>query len=208
LKHWLHRRQRPERYTRLAALLATQALTREQLLDKQRRDLDAIVRFAAENTRFYRERHGALAASFAGDITRLPILHKADVVTHLPEMLARGADPRSTKIGHTGGSTGKPLAFYYDEAKHELMRAGMMRSYMFSGWRPGQKILNFWGARQDTVAGGVFGGDAIGDFIAAEKTLPAHTITESQLHAWAGFIQRYRPVLLQQPRAILPRTDR
>ncbi|MGB5208793.1 MAG: hypothetical protein WBN76_13895, partial [Azonexus sp.] len=75
LKHWLHRRQRPERYARLAALLATQALTREQLLDKQRRDLNAIVRFAAENTRFYRERHGALAASFAGDITRLPILH-------------------------------------------------------------------------------------------------------------------------------------
>ncbi|MGB7501774.1 MAG: hypothetical protein WBM25_05190 [Azonexus sp.] len=203
LKHWLHRRQRPERYARLDALLATQALTREQLLHKQRRDLNEIVRFAAENTRFYRERYGTLAASFAGDITRLPILHKTDVVTRLPDLLARGADPQRTKIGHTGGSTGKPLAFYYDEAKHELMRAGMMRSYMFSGWQPGQKILNFWGARQDTVAGGVFGGDAFGDFVAAEKTLPAHTITESQLHAWAGFIQRYRPVLLQGYASIL-----
>ncbi|MGV0975453.1 MAG: hypothetical protein ACOYBO_05945, partial [Azonexus sp.] len=137
LKHWLHRRQRPERYARLDALLATQALTREQLLHKQRRDLNEIVRFAAENTRFYRERYGTLAASFAGDITRLPILHKTDVVTRLPDLLARGADPQRTKIGHTGGSTGKPLAFYYDEAKHELMRAGMMRSYMFSGWQPG-----------------------------------------------------------------------
>ena len=203
LRHWLHRRQRPERYARLAALLATQKLSREQLLDKQRRDLHDIVRFAAGNTAFYRERYGALAASFAGDITRLPILHKADVVAHLPEMLARGADPRSTKIGHTGGSTGKPLAFYYDEAKHELMRAGMMRSYMLSGWRPGQKILNFWGARQDTVAGGVFGGDAIGDFIAAEKTLPAHSITEERLQAWVAFIQRYRPVLLQGYASIL-----
>ena len=79
----------------------------------------------------------------------------ADVVAHLPEMLARGNDPQRTKIGHTGGSTGKPLAFYYDEAKHELMRAGMMRSYMLSGWRPGQKILNFWGARQDTARAAV-----------------------------------------------------
>ena len=137
LKHWLHRRQRPERYARLAELLATQKLDREQLLDKRCRELQDIVRFAAENTPFYRERFGALAASFAGDITRLPILQKADVVTNLPAMLARGADPQGTKIGHTGGSTGKPLAFYYDEAKHELMRAGMMRSYMLSGWQPG-----------------------------------------------------------------------
>jgi phenylacetate-CoA ligase len=203
LKHWLHRRQRPERYARLAELLANWKLTREQLLDKQRRDLDGIVRFATENTAFYRQQYGALPGGFAGDITRLPILHKADVVAHLPEMLARGADPLGTKIGHTGGSTGKPLAFYYDETKHELMRAGMMRSYMLSGWRPGQKILNFWGARQDTAPGGVFGGDTLGDFIAAEKTLPAHTITESRLHAWAAFIQRYRPALLQGYASIL-----
>ncbi len=203
LKHWLHRRQRPERYARLAELLATQGLSREKLLDKQRRDLRDIVRFAAENTGFYRERYGALAGGFAGDITRLPFLHKADVVAHLPEMLARGNDPLGTKIGHTGGSTGKPLAFYYDEAKHELMRAGMMRSYMLSGWRPGQKILNFWGARQDTAPGGVFGGDAFGDFVAAEKTLPAHSITEARLQDWAAFIQRYRPVLLQGYASIL-----
>ena len=203
LRQQLHRRQCPERYARLDTLLATQALTREQLLDKQLQDLRDIVRFAAGNTRFYHEHYGVLADSFAGDITRLPILHKADVVTHLPDMLVRGADPQRTKIGHTGGSTGKPLAFYYDDAKHELMRAGMMRSYMFSGWQPGQMVLNFWGARQDTVPGGVFGGDTINDFIAAEKTLPAHTITESRLHAWARFIQRYRPVLLQGYASIL-----
>ena len=29
------------------------------------------------------------------------------------------------------------------------MRADMTRSDMMSCWRPGQKILNFWGARQD-----------------------------------------------------------
>lgn len=34
------------------------------------------------------------------------------------------------------------------------MRAGMTRSYMMSCWRPGQKSLNFWGARQDIKAGG------------------------------------------------------
>jgi len=111
------------------------------------------------------------------------------------------------KIGHTGGSTGKPLAFWYDDAKHELMRAGMMRSYMLSGWRPGQKILNFWGARQDVVPGGVFGAQ-LGDFIAAEHTISAFEYTEEKLVEWARFIQRYRPVLLQGYASVLAEVAR
>lgn len=198
LKVWLHRRQRPQRYAFLKELLATQALSRDKLLRKQREDRDAIVRFARDNTRYYAHRCAGIDA-----FDELPILAKPDVVAHLNEMLAHGHDPATTPLGYTGGSTGKPLAFYYDETKHELMRAGMMRSYMLSGWRPGQKILNFWGARQDTVSGGVFGGAAWDDFIAAEKTLPAHEIDAAKLRGWAEFIQHYRPVLLQGYASIL-----
>jgi phenylacetate-CoA ligase len=198
LKVWLHRRQRPQRYAFLEELLETQALDRAALLDKQRVERHAIVRFARDNTRYYADRFSGIDA-----FEELPILTKPDVVAHLNELLARGHDPATTPIGHTGGSTGKPLAFYYNETKHELMRAGMMRSYMLSGWRPGQKILNFWGARQDTVSGGVFGGAAWDDFIAAEKTLPAHEINTAKLHGWADFIRHYRPTLLQGYASIL-----
>jgi len=206
LKVWLHRRRRPLRYRFLAQLLQNQRLTREALLEKQRADLRAIVAFARENTAWYARRYAGLPACWR--IEDLPILTKDEVRTHLPEFLARGHDPATTPIGHTGGSTGKPLAFYYDETKHELMRAGMMRSYMLSGWRPGQKILNFWGARQDTAPGGVFGGAAWEDFIAAEKTLPAHQIDAARLERWAAFMLRYRPVLLQGYASILAQLAR
>ena len=199
LRHWLHRHQRPARYGQLADLLATQAMTREQVLQKQQQDLRAIVRYAVENTVFYREKFGAAD----GDFSSLPILRKDDVRQHMADMLARDADPLTTPIGHTGGSTGNPLAFYYNEAKHELMRAGMMRSYMMSGWQPGEKILNFWGARLDTMAGGVFGGTRWGDFVAAETTLPAQQVSDDKLQAWADFLLRYRPVLLQGYATIL-----
>ncbi|MBI4753967.1 MAG: phenylacetate--CoA ligase family protein [Betaproteobacteria bacterium] len=201
LRAWLHRWQRPDRHVLLDGLLATQALTREQVLRKQAEDLRAIVRFAAANTAYYREACGTPGDDFV--LRDLPILRKQDVVARMRDLLARDADPLTTNIGHTGGSTGKPLAFWYDEAKHELMRAGMMRSYMMSGWRPGQKILNFWGARQDTVAGGVFGGKRLSDFMAAEKTIPAYEITAGRLLEWARFIGRYRPVLLQGYASIL-----
>jgi phenylacetate-CoA ligase len=198
LKLWLHRRQRPQRYAFLEKLLATQGLSRTALLHKQRKDRDAIVRFARDNTRYYADRFSDI-----GVFEALPILTKLDVVAHLDELLARDFDPAKTPLGYTGGSTGKPLAFFYNEEKHELMRAGMMRSYMLSGWRPGQKILNFWGARQDTISGGVFGSAAWDDFVAAEKTLPAHEIDAVKLRGWAEYIRRYRPTLLQGYASIL-----
>jgi phenylacetate-CoA ligase len=197
LRHTLHRRQRPARYAQLLDLLEHHRLTPAQMREKQRDELAAIVAFARAHVPYYRTRY-ANVAEF-GD---LPILTKPDVVGHLDEMLADDAKRSEAKIGYTGGSTGKPLAFWYDEAKHELMRAGMMRSYMGSGWRPGQKILNFWGARQDTVAGGVFGA-GWSDFIAAERTIAAYEYTERQLREWADFIRRYRPVLLQGYASIL-----
>lgn len=205
LRVWLHRRQRPLRYAFLAELLKTQALSREQLVEKQRADLAALLRHARANTAYYGEtlRDVDDTADDTADIAALPVLRREDVAARLTDLLAHPHDPRTTAIGHTGGSTGQPLAFWYDETKHELMRAGMMRSYMMSGWRPGQKILNFWGARQDTVAGGVFGGGAWNDFIAAERTLPAREVTEEKLHAWATCIARYRPALLQGYATIL-----
>ncbi len=138
-RHWLQRRRYPVRYDLLAQLLRNQSLSREQLLCKQQADFAAIVAFAAANTAYY-----------AGiQLADLPILEKDAVRERLDDLLVRGVDRGQVKLGHTGGSTGKPLAFYYDDAKHELMRAGMMRSYMMSGWQPGEKILNFWGARLD-----------------------------------------------------------
>ncbi len=201
MRTWLHRRQRPQRYAFLETLLATQSLSRDRLLLKQRDDLAAMIRFARAHTAYYADTLRGIPDD--ADIAALPILRKADVIARLPELLARGHDPRTTPVGHTGGSTGKPLAFFYDETKHELMRAGMMRSYMLSGWRPGQKILNFWGARQDTVSGGVFGTAAWDDWVAAEKTEPAHGIDAAKLNAWVGLIRRYRPALLQGYASIL-----
>jgi len=223
LRHRLHRRRHPLRYAHLDALLRAQALPRDDLLAKQQRDLADIVAFAAAHTPYYAEtltpcldharpeshRRACLELCRRGsfDLATLPILKKDDVTRRLDDLLADTADRSQVKIGHTGGSTGKPLAFWYDDAKHELMRAGMMRSYRLSGWRPGQKILNFWGARQDVVPGGVFGAQ-LGDFIAAEHTLAAYEYTEAQLVEWARFIQRYRPVLLQGYASVLAEVAR
>ena len=188
LHHWLHRQRFPARHALLETLLRNQALSRVALLRQQQADFAAMVAHAAANVPYYSER-------LVGNADAIPILEKDTVREQLDDLLARDVDRRLVKLGHTGGSTGKPLAFWYDNAKHELMRAGMMRGFMMSGWRPGQKVLNFWGARQDVAVGGIFGA-GWDDWIAAEKTLAATEYSAAKLQAWARCVQRYRPVLL------------
>ncbi|HEX8989459.1 MAG TPA: hypothetical protein VF816_15990 [Rhodocyclaceae bacterium] len=197
LRRWLHRQRRPLRYALLDALLRDQAPDPGEALRRRDEALRAIVRFAARETDYYRDRYAAAGIDVDGEwkVTDLPPLTKDDVRRELDRLLVRGSDRAAAKIGHTGGSTGKPLAFWYDEFKHELMRAGMCRAYMGSGWQPGERIMNFWGARQDTVAGGVFA-SGWEDFIAAERTVSASQYTAAQLDDWARAIRTYRPVLL------------
>lgn len=192
--HWLHRRRYPERYAQLDRLLRNQALSREQLLERQQAEYAAMLAHAAAHVPFYAQLLQQSPGAGAGAGATLT---KDNVRERLDDLLTDNADRSQVKLGHTGGSTGKPLAFWYDEHKHELMRAGMMRGFMMSGWRPGQKVLNFWGARQDVAAGGVFGlGSAWSDWVAAEKTIGATEFTEAKLQEWARFVQQYRPVLL------------
>ena len=204
VKHLLHRNRHRERYALLDGLLHNQTLTREQLLGKQQNDLSAIIEHAYTNVPYYRKKYAQAVRNEANGLAvgSLPILHKDEVIQHRDEMLARGIDRSRLRIGNTGGSTGKPVSFYYDAYKGELMRAGMCRSYMGSGWQPGQKILNFWGARQDIKGGSSFR-KMVNDAIAAEKTIAAYEYTEAQLHDWAGTIRSYQPVLLQGYASIL-----
>lgn len=199
----LHRRRHRERYALLEQLLRNQRLSRAQLMDKQRRDFAAIVRHAFDTTPFYREKYAGVLGGGAGvEASALPILSKDEVIRHRDRMVADDVDASKLKIGHTGGSTGKPVSFYYDAYKGELMRAGMCRSYMWSGWMPGEKILNFWGARQD-IKGGTRIRKLMKEFAAAEKTIAAYEFSEEQLHRWAEQVKSYRPVLLQGYASIL-----
>lgn len=73
---------------------------------------------------------------------------------------------------------------------------------MWAGWKPGQKVLNFWGARQDIQHGNSLI-KQYQEYVSAEKTIAAYEYTEAQLGLWAKAIFQYQPVLLQGYASIL-----
>jgi phenylacetate-CoA ligase len=201
LRNLVHRQLRPLRYRLLKSLLAHEALSADQLQHYQQQQFNAMVRFAMAQTDFYRNSYqGISGPDFQS--TDLPILTKQTVVEQREVMVAGGPGQAGLKLGYTGGSTGKPLAFYYTDEKTEHMRAGMMRSYRWAGWRPGDKVLNFWGARQD-VRKPRTPGDRLRRYAAAEQTLSAFEFIETELLNWARRIQSWKPALLQGYASIL-----
>jgi len=201
LKYLVHRQVRPLRYRLLKPLLAHEAFSAEQLQHYQQQQFNAMVRFAIQHTDFYRHSYQGLAGpEYAA--TDLPALTRETVVAQRDAMLAGGPGQPGLKLGYTGGSTGEPLAFYYTDEKTEHMRAGMMRSYRWAGWRPGDKVLNFWGARQD-IHKPCTPADRLRRYAAGEHTLGAYEFSDTELLNWARHVQSWKPTLLQGYASIL-----
>ena len=193
LRARLQVRHRPQRHAWLADLLQAQILHPAALHAMQQQRLQALLRHAVAEVPYYRQRFAGL------DLARpeqLPTLHKAEVRAHRDALLADSADRTQARIGHTSGSSGQPLSFWYDTEKHERMRAGMLRGFMLTGWQPGEKVLYFWGAAHDMAKGGIFGGTAWQTWLAGERTLTANRYGETELAAWAHTLHTYRPRLL------------
>jgi len=210
LKYLAHRQVRPLRYRYLKPLLVNETLSREQLRLYQRQQFNAMVQHAVEQTDFYREKYrGILGPDFdslPSDSEELPVLTKQEVMQQRDTMVAGGLGQAGLKLGYTGGSTGKPLAFYYTDEKIERMRAGMMRSYRWAGWQQGDRVLNFWGARHqknNKTRKHSKPFDKLRRYAAAEQTLGAYEFSETDLLIWARYVQSWKPVLLQGYASIL-----
>lgn len=116
----------------------------------QRRKLGAILRHAAANTPFYRDRFAeagvdpTLADPFAV-LGALPVLDKQAIRRSTAEMLWSEV-PGGLFEFNTGGSTGEPLAFYVDRRRQACDQAARIRTHRWFGVRPGDRELYLWGS--------------------------------------------------------------
>lgn len=128
----------------------TQWLSLDELLARQAADLRALVAHAYAHVPFYRRRFeeagiGPDAIRGPEDLRRLPIFTAADLRGTQAERSST-APPLPSIKKTTGGSTGRPLEFGYDDLSERWRLATKMRGYRWSGYRPGDRAVHFWGS--------------------------------------------------------------
>ncbi|WP_437754899.1 phenylacetate--CoA ligase family protein [Sorangium sp. So ce1389] len=170
-----------------------------EIRDLAFRRMLAALHFAEQNVPFYRARfaeHGVRVASVKSpeDLLRLPVLTRADLRAHAPELLAESFVGRLYSSG-TGGSTGEPVQFRFDHRTYERRVAAAMRSDRWAGARLGDRELHLWSTQfGETLAHKVK--RSLHEAILRKKMISAFDLSEQRFAALLDEIARYRPQLI------------
>ncbi|WP_437621714.1 phenylacetate--CoA ligase family protein [Sorangium sp. So ce1151] len=170
-----------------------------EIRDLAFRRMLAALHFAEQNVPFYRARfaeHGVRVASVKSpeDLLRLPVLTRADLRAHAPELLAESFVGRLYSSG-TGGSTGEPVQFRFDHRTYERRVAAAMRSDGWAGARLGDRELHFWGTQLgETLAHKAK--RSVHEAILRKKMISAFDLSDQRLAALLDEVARHRPQLI------------
>jgi phenylacetate-CoA ligase len=194
-------KNRSARLRYLAELQRSQFLSVQALRDLQWRSLRNMLAHAQRESPFYRKTfHQAGIAP--GDVRTprelraVPTLSKAQVQESGPEMIAASFKDRPLVRDMTGGSTGSPMVFYYDENRRDSRTAAAMRHDRWTGWDIGQKMGVLWGAPRDLAQSPAMK-DRVRDWILQRSILlDASAIDDTRLLAFHERLLRQRPPFL------------
>jgi len=139
----LARRFGPE-YDRVMAFYeASQWWSREEFAAYQEERLRVVVRQAFETVPYYGERMREARLTpddirTLDDLPKLPVLTKRDVRENAQRLISTTVDTRRLHKAYTSGSTGLPVAVYWDRTLEIVNNASLWRSRGWSGFEFGR----------------------------------------------------------------------
>ena len=179
----------------LDELERSQWLTRDEVERLQERKLTELLMTAFEHTPWHRER--ILEAGIdphrhvtLEELRKLPVMDKEDAARHGDRMVWHGV-PGGTFRYNTGGSSGKPLIFYYGRRRQASDAAGRMRARRWWGVEPGEPEVYLWGApvelnKTDRIK-------TLRDRLLNQMVLNAFEMTPENMDQYAVAIQSFQP---------------
>ena len=194
-------KNRSARLRYLAELQRSQFLSAKALRKLQWQSLQTMLAHAQRESPFYREafqRAGIRQGDVRSprDLRTVPTLSKAQVQESGAAMIADSFKDRPLVRDMTGGSTGSPMVFYYDENRRDSRTAAAMRHDRWTGWDLGEKMGVLWGAPRDLARPPALK-DRVRDWILQRSImLDASAIDDARLHAFHERLQRQRPPFL------------
>jgi phenylacetate-CoA ligase len=193
-------RQRPV-IERWQELKQTQWLSLDELHVRQCSALERLARHAYANVPFYRKRFREAGISgddlrSPEDLARLPVLRRDELRAHNHERQST-APPLPTLRKQTSGTTGEPLIFGYEPDSEHWRQAVKLRAYEWAGYRPGDRVLHFWGAPLPSHPPlKTRAKIALDHYMKRETFMQCAVMSESRLSEVVRTIERERPQVI------------
>ncbi len=188
-------RRRSGRY--LDELMATEKLSREQVLALQRRRAAEIMRFAAAHSPFQAERVRDAGVDLSRledpDVWRsIPIVDRRIVKDNTERNLTDEADDTTTREARTSGSTGEPLVVQQDARVPSLALAWRMyRSWGVEPWDDIARVSRWTFGRLDDLK------NRLSWWPSRQIFLDASELDEAGLRAFHERVVTVRPRLIE-----------
>lgn len=182
-------------YRFLREMEAADRLSAEGLEDLRRQKLRELIEYAYTHVPYLRTRMTQAALKPAdirepGDLTRLPLMRKADARANREALRSDIAGKLASFT--TGGSTGDPLIFDLGKRRVASRVACRQRTSRWWGVSVGDPELAIWGSpveltRQDWVRG-------FRDLFLATRLLPAFEMNEASMSQYLDALERGKPL--------------
>lgn len=190
-EHLLHR----PTFSYLRELERSQWLSRQEIEQLQLQKLQQLLGVAAQHCPWHAARIQAAGLDLSrtlalADFQKMPTMDKADAAANRDQLAWREA-PGGTFRYNTGGSSGKPLIFYYGRQRQASDAAGRMRARRWWGVEPGEREVYLWGApvelnKTDRIK-------TLRDRLVNQMVLNAFDMSPVQMDAYAQAIQSWQP---------------
>ena len=179
----------------LDALSKEQYLPEDQLKQLQFEKLKALLIHAEKNIPFYKKRFAGAgfdpeAITSIDDMKVLPLLSKEEIRQNVEDMKWKDT-PGGLFRYNTGGSSGKPLVFYFDRRRQAYDAAARALTHQWWGVDIGDKELYLWGSpleitKQDKVKD-------LRDKLKNDLLISAFEISEAQIPDIVKQFKAFRP---------------
>lgn len=182
-------------YKFLDRLTKEQYMPQDQLTQLRFEKLKALLIHAEKNISFYRKRFAAAGfvpetMTAIDDISVLPLLSKEEIRQNLEEMKWNDS-PGGLHRYNTGGSSGKPLVFYFDRRRQAYDAAARALTHQWWGCDIGDKELYLWGSpleitKQDKIKD-------LRDKVTNDLLISAFEISEEGMPAMLKQFKEFKP---------------
>ena len=131
-------------------LQESQWWSREKLEEYQMQQLSKLLHHAYENVPYYRrifDERGLKPKDIQDfdNLKKLPYLTKDDFKIHFDELVARNINVKNLPMGHTSGTSGKPLQFYTSSVIAQKELAFIFHQWSRVGYEPGDARVEMRG---------------------------------------------------------------